>query len=172
MPQKIHSFKKYLAIEKTYQPAFDEVYYQMYPDLEDIETITDLKLQKQGVDRIIHLPNNKRIVVDEKIRFKDYGDILLEFLSNDKTGALGWVIKPGMRTTMLAYGISTTKTCYVIPFKKLQMAFNKFGDSWKERYKIAYAKNQGYTTASVAVPLSVLEQSGVNIKKYNWTINV
>ncbi len=169
---KVHGFKEYLALESKYRPAFDEIYYQVFPDLESIETITKLSLQKEGVDRIIHLPNGKRAVVDEKIRMKDYGDILLEYLSNDKTGAPGWVIKPGMRTTILAYAIATSKTCYLIPFKKLQQVFKKNGEGWKSKYKIAYAKNKGYTTESVAVPMKVLKQAGVNISVYKWTVNI
>ena len=37
--------------------------------------------------------SGKKIAVEEKIRLKDYRDILLEVVSNTKTKAKGWICK-------------------------------------------------------------------------------
>jgi hypothetical protein len=47
--------------------------------------------QRQGIDRVIHLANGQTIYIDEKKRASVYPDILLEYISVDKTGALGMI---------------------------------------------------------------------------------
>lgn len=46
--------------------------------IEKIEVVTDKKRQKEGIDKVISLSNWDIYYVDDKIREKDYEDILIE----------------------------------------------------------------------------------------------
>jgi hypothetical protein len=119
--------------------------------------------QRAGIDRSIILSNSKQILVDEKCRFRNsngrvYQDIALEYISNDRTGSPGWVCKP-LRCDYIAYAIAPLGQCYLLPVNALQRAWSQHGKFWIGQHWTAKAKNRGYTTHSVCVPVKTVMRS-------------
>lgn len=132
------------------------VYRKAFPNLvNQMACPGDHESQRMGIDRIILLSNGMTIKIDEKKRRTEYKDILLEFLSNDKTGALGWVEK-NLAINYIAYAFMESRRVYLLDWQMLKRVWLKFGDEWKRTYKIVKAPNSQYTTHSVAVPIDVL----------------
>lgn len=114
--------------------------------------------QRQGIDRVIHLSNGKTLYVDEKKREKDYGDILLEYISVDRTGAPGWMEKD-LSIDYLAYAVMPCHRCYLFPWLMLRRAWLHYREQWIGKYETRVAKNSSYNTLSVAVPTAVLRSA-------------
>lgn len=129
------------------------IYSKAFPSCKTKNNREDGQLQRVGIDRTIVLASGKAIYVDEKIRRKDYGDILLEYISNDKHQTPGWVCKP-LFCDYIAYAVLPTKMCYLLPVPQLQKAWSENGESWKATYFISKAENEGYNTISVCVPVT------------------
>jgi len=135
-------------------PIWKQVYAEAFPGMiKMVSYRQNGEHQAAGIDRGVYLWNAKEILVDEKVRRKDYGDIALEFLSNDKTGALGWVCKP-LRADYIAYAILDVGRCFLLPVIQLQTSWEKFGASWRERFGIRHAANPGYRTHFCPVPVN------------------
>jgi hypothetical protein len=112
--------------------------------------------QRAGVDRSVIFKNTKRILIDEKIRrIEDTGDILLEYISNDRTGAPGWVEKP-LLADWIAYAFFPSGTAYMLPVLQLQKVWRENKDSWIRKYRKIQARNSSYFTINVPVPTRVL----------------
>ncbi len=111
--------------------------------------------QRAGIDRSITLTNSKQLLIDEKVRAKDYGDILLEVWSDKARKQPGWVVK-AIRADYIAYLIAPAGKCYLLPVVQLQSAWAKFGEWWTEEYGTKEAQNRSWVTVNVPVPPSVL----------------
>lgn len=167
---KIHKFKDSLERsheaedlpfwEECYRNAFGNAFRAMVSHREDGEW------QRAGIDRSVILANSKQLLVDEKVRWKAYDDIALEYMSNDRYETPGWVCKP-LRADYIAYAIAPKGICYLLPVLQLQKAWQERGDEWirlaneqegqpDREYRICRAPNDGYWTLSVAVPVKVL----------------
>lgn len=118
--------------------------------------------QYNGVDRIIYLENGKTLTIDEKIRSKNYDDILLEFISNDKKNTPGWMEKD-LAIDYLAYAFLPSKTAYLFDWRMLKLAWASYKQAWKDNYKIAKAENEHYFTHSVCVPIRELRLRCSNV---------
>ena len=132
-------------------PIWEQIYRAAFPSFcAMVDHRQDGEHQRAGIDRSVILQNSKQILIDEKIRYKPYNDILLEYLSNDRTGALGWVCKP-LRADYIAYAIAPLGRCYLLPVIQLQTAWTQKGEFWKLTCREIVAKNRGYNTLSIAV---------------------
>jgi len=158
-------------------PFWDKVYKIYFGDDVVIsKTITDLVLQKKGVDRVLTLKNGKKYLIDEKVRFSDYEDILLEFLSAKEFNTLGWIEKD-LSIDYILYAFDKKQVCYVLDYITLKRVWKYYGEIWKKKYFIVNAKNKSknggiYTTVSVAVPINVLidvmkNATKIDLKKIN-----
>ncbi len=137
-------------------PIWEQVYRAAFPTFcAMVDHRQDGEHQRAGIDRSVVLQNSKQYLVDEKIRWKPYDDIALEYLSNDRTGALGWVCKP-LRADYIAYAIAPLGRCYLLPVVQLQIAWERKGEFWKNTCPKIAARNNGYTTFSVGVKPSEL----------------
>lgn len=157
----IHNFNERLAWSErgSSEPFWDAVYRKAFPNVVNhMQTLGDTASQRMGIDRVIHLSNGKTLYIDEKKREKDYGDILLEYVSVDRTGAPGWMEKD-LAIDYLAYAIMPRHIVYLFPWLMLRRAWLNFGERWKVKYKTCPAKNGSYTTLSVAVPLEVVQKA-------------
>lgn len=141
------------------EPFWDAVYRKAFPDLVNhMQCKGDTTSQRLGIDRAIHLSSGKTLYVDEKKRDKDYGDMLLEYISVDRTGAPGWIEKD-LQIDYLAYAIMPTHRCYLFPWAMLRRAWLYYKDAWladPKKYRRIEAQNVGYKTLSIAVPLKEL----------------
>lgn len=134
-----------------------EIYKQAFPNMQSINNHRkDGQHQRNGIDRSIVLENGKVLWVDEKSRrIKDTGDIMLEWMSNDRTKTDGWVVKP-LLADYIAYAFMQSGVAYLLPVPQLQSAWAKNRENWILRYGKKYALNSGYRTISTPVPHSVL----------------
>lgn len=144
-------------------PIWEDAYRKAFPGCTVCPAHTvDGDHQKQGIDRTIVLANGKSLWLDEKAREprKDREwyqpiDILLEYTSNDRTGAEGWAVK-ALLADYIAYAILQTGQCFLLPVIQLQQAWLKNREAWLAKYKTKKAPNRGYFTLSCPVPVSVL----------------
>lgn len=154
----VHDFQESLAASHRASdlPIWEEIYRQSFPDfLTMADHRMDGEHQRAGIDRSVILENSKQLLIDEKIRWKPFTDIALEYLSNDRTGAPGWVCKP-LRADYIAYAIAPLGICYMLPVIQLQQAWKRKGEIWKAACFTIKAPNRGYTTHSAAVPVNEL----------------
>lgn len=132
---------------KAYKAFFPD-YAGMSPTLKDAET------QRRGTDRVVILHNGRAIRIDEKKRKKRYSDFCLEYLSNDRTGAPGWMEKP-LPIDFLAYAFMDSQEVYMLPWDALRRVWLRNRNVWKEQYRPhVEALNKGYKTISVPVPIA------------------
>ena len=146
-----------------------EIYQKAFPGFLDMISYRDSgDHQKAGIDRGVYLKNAKEVLIDEKVRRGDYKDIALEFISNDRTGALGWVCKP-LRADFIAYTILSLQTCYLLPVRQMQQAWAENQDQWKKSYTTKKAPNEGYSTHFCPVPVDVLYYAIGQCLRVNFT---
>jgi hypothetical protein len=156
-----HDFKKQLQFSQAAsdEPFWDAVYRKAFPDMANHMVSTgDTLAQRMGIDRIILLSNGRNLRVDEKKREKVYNDILLEFVSNDRTGAAGWIEKP-LFIDYLAYAFMPTRKVYLFDWLMLRRAWIYYGETWKKSCRHVPAQNPGYRTISLAVPIPTLQKA-------------
>ena len=118
--------------------------------------------QRGGIDRVLVLGSGKTLQVDEKVRSKDYDDILLEYWSDVGRQSLGWVAKD-LSCDFIAYAFVPSQRCFLLPFPILRRAWHSFGKEWircgeqgLHGFRKVEADNGNYTTVSVAVPVDLL----------------
>lgn len=143
-------------------PFWEEVYRKAFPTFAQMFNCrSDGDHQRAGIDRSIVLTNSKQILVDEKVRFKAYDDIALEYLSDEARGVPGWVVKP-LLCDYIAYAIAPKGICHLLPVLQLQQAWRNNKDKWMEYFTIR-AENETagrrWTTLSKPVPLKELFQA-------------
>lgn len=164
----IHDFRDQLAYSEqaSYEPFWNAVYRKAFPNMiNHMMCPGDTRSQRMGIDRVLFLANGMTIAIDEKKRKEVYTDVLLEYLSVDATGAPGWINKD-LAIDYLAYAFMPTKKCYLFPWQILRRSWVRYGDEWiekgkqrKDGFKHVCAKNNGYMTHSVAVPIDVLQKT-------------
>ena len=92
----LHDMGRSLAISRSYESArwWPEVYRKAFPSMKAYISVRDDGwAQRAGIDRYVVLESGRIIPIDEKVREKDYGDILLERWSNEERKIPGWVHK-------------------------------------------------------------------------------
>lgn len=114
--------------------------------------VADLGMQRAGVDAIVSR-GRVPIQVEEKVRDRDYGDVLVELVSNDATNAPGWAVK-GAASNLLLYAIRSTGRGWVFPMQAVQRATRMHADDWRRRFGVKVAQNPGYRSINVPVPLA------------------
>jgi hypothetical protein len=157
----LHDFQERLlwSEDASGEPFWDAVYRKAFPNLVNhMQCNGNTTSQRMGVDRVLHLSNGRTLYIDEKKREREYDDILLEYVSVDSTGAPGWMEKD-LSIDYLAYAFMPSKRCYLFPWLMLRRAWMRFGEDWKQQHRIVQARNNGYSTWSVAVPIAVVQQA-------------
>lgn len=162
----IHAFAQSLERSRMHTDAawWEEVYRKAWPNFLMMGSIgEDGWSQRSGVDRVVTLKSGRSILIDEKVREKDWGDILIELWSmvpkDGRKPTPGWACKP-LNCEFIAYAIAPTKTCYLLPTLTLQRAVRVNGKAWvglagdnAEGFAIKRADNGWYFTENLAVPL-------------------
>ena len=65
----------------------------------------------------------------------------------------------------IAYAIAPLGKCYLLPVIQLQSAWVKNRHEWLSKFRQIRAKNNGYTTVSVGIPVNVLMSAiGANLR--------
>ena len=164
----VHAFRDSLRRSETQVDAawWEAVYRKAFPTMTAAVPIRqDGWAQRGGIDRVIVLASGKTLTVDEKVRQKDFNDVLLEYWSNTERRIPGWVAKD-LACDFVAYAYLETQRCFLLPFHLLRRAWKQHGREWvskaereEEGYKKVVAQNRGYTTTSVAVSWDILYQA-------------
>ena len=154
---KINDFKNDLKFSHEAEDLsiWGEIYNKAFPECFYKNAREDGELQRVGIDRTIVLKSGKAIYIDEKVRRVDYGDIALEYISNDKFRTLGWVEKP-LFCDYIAYAILPAKKCYLLPVPQLQKAWADNKQIWLDRFKTISAKHIKDNILSCTVSIPVL----------------
>lgn len=164
MSAVIHDFNKSLASSHKADeaPFWEECYRQAFPDFVAMHSSRmDGEHQRQGIDRLIVLSNNKTILIDEKVRGRNtttgkiYNDIALEYSHHYTNGTVkpGWVCKP-LLCDYIAYAIAPIGKCYLLPVVQLQSVWRKQSPVWLTKYPVIESRNTSWTTRSCCVPVS------------------
>lgn len=177
MNAPVHKFSESLKLSNSQvdAPFWIETYRRAFPNLISAVSVRqDGWAQRGGVDRVLTLGCGRTVSIDEKVRVKDYGDILLERWSDVRRQSEGWIVKP-LACDYIAYAIIPTSVCYFLPTLDLQRAWRHSGRKWmdnakqsKPGYRMIDAENDGYTTRSYAVPINVLMASLVAALTIRW----
>lgn len=160
-----HDFQTQLKFSEkaSHEPFWDAVYRKAFPGLVNHMLCSgDQPTQRMGVDRLVYLNNDRVLRIDEKKRDKVYPDILLEYISNDQAKdpekRAGWINK-NLVIDYIAYAFMPTQKVYLLDWLTLRRAWVMNGEVWKQKHRRVPAKNVGYTTWSVAVPITVLQKA-------------
>lgn len=154
----VHAFEERLAYSQmeSDESFWMAVYQKAFPSLVgSIANTKDNEAQRKGIDRVLLLGNGTILKIDEKKRPRDYPDILLEYISNDRTGAVGWIEKD-LAIDLLAYAFMPSKKVYFLDWQALRRAWHNHREDWLSNCKRIPAENAGYTTWSVAIPIKTL----------------
>ncbi len=150
-------------------PWWDEVYRKGFGNsmLSHHRHSQDGWHQRAGVDRTIVLRDSKTLRVDEKVRRRAWGDVLLETESkfygpNVRKNVPGWAVKDAL-CDYIAYAFAETGICYLLPFHAMQSALRTNWTEWNTKadaktngFTFVIAKNSNYSTRSIAVPTDIL----------------
>ena len=142
------------SLETVNEKELNSFYLQFFFLAKRVENVTDLEIQKKGIDKFIHCSNGKIISIDEKIRRKDYGDILVETYSNLEQKKYGWIIYS--QCDFIAYIIQPTKKLYMLPTTILQKTCFRNYSKWANEKTLKDALNKGYTTRNLSIPTGIL----------------
>lgn len=162
----------------------ERFYKDVFPGVVSVKKITDKKKQRQGIDTALIMISGKVYYFDEKIRSRDYDDILLEewsvwcgypLLGGRKFGEKEKVTKDLMHllkvgwlggnklTDYISYVMKPSRKVYFLPFLLLQRAWKRNYFTWLATYgrvsTITTDKKTRvylYHTTNIPVPVDVL----------------
>jgi hypothetical protein len=122
----------------------------------------DTEGQRRGADISIQTAHCPLLHIDEKIRTKDYQDLLIEWTSCDRTQSPGWIRKADAITDVIAYVLPSS--IYYIPFRMLQ----RYALQLCRGKQKLYAKNSGgYSSINYAVQWDELTDYGIPYRRVN-----
>ena len=155
----MNNFREQLKESNNQEDFWDAVYRQAFPALVNhMPGPGKTESQDKGIDRILLLSSGQILLIEEKMRFGVYPDILLEFTANDRTNAPGWMEKE-LIVDYLAYAFLPTRTCHLFDWPSLQRAWHRHKAQWKKEYGIRTAENPTYNTLGVPVPVREIERA-------------
>jgi hypothetical protein len=156
----VHDFRRSQAFSHSRESLWAAIYARVFGENAHVETVPDgHPLQWRGVDRWVTDPaTDWPTAVEEKLRSSDYGDVALEYLSNSKTGAPGWIAKEDQWTDVLLYALPTR--VLILPWQPLREAWVDHKREWfaeaegeEDGFRVVVARNSGYSSESLAVPI-------------------
>jgi hypothetical protein len=153
-----HDFAERLAYSHAQADAlwWHSVYEQAFPTLASMTNVRgDGWAQRGGIDRVLVLGSGRSLHIDEKVRERDYDDILLEFWSDRDRKVPGWVAKD-LACDYIAYAFVPSQRCYLLPFHDLRRAWGKHRHEWVARFGTREAVNQTYVTVGCPVSIPTL----------------
>lgn len=165
----IHDFYTCLKRSHAYSEAswWQQVYNNAFGECKLTSINEDGWLQRNGIDRLVEIKGGRVVSIDEKVREKDWNDILLERWSNRERKTPGWVQKP-LRCDFIAYAFAPSQTCYLLPFLTLRTVWARNGREWIRKYPKILARNYNYTTECIAIPIDILMKKLGDAMKVEW----
>jgi len=160
---QIHNFQQSLNQEATHADFWERHYNEFFGgDLLAIRRITgDCPEQRAGIDCYLDIGYNGNktfeLKIQEKLRYSNYPDILLEEWSDWENKTRGWIKLP-LQCDFIAYGLLKANTFIFLPWQLLRYAWLKNHMNWAQWTVEAHNENNGrtWTTKSIAVPKGTL----------------
>ena len=108
--------------------ALDSLWLEFYTDfatqkggnISNIKINRDVELQKRGFDKLISFNDGREFIIEEKVRYYAYNDVLVERWEDERIGKVGWGWDTHMMCDYLAYAIWPSSLCIFINFPQLQ----------------------------------------------------
>ena len=165
----VHNFRADLARSHraAQSPLWNDIYGLAFPDFHSQVIEKDLALQRQGVDRLITLTSGRVVKVEEKQRYEEWPDILLEMWSDKEHRKKGWAAKPSVSDYLL-YIFNPSHRCYLYPFDELLRVTRVNAEDWLGAYGWKKSPNIGYETWSIPVPFHVLKNSIPTMRQFTF----
>jgi hypothetical protein len=165
----VHDFGRSLEWSHSMEdaPWWELVYRAAFPTMTTYVSVRgDGWAQRGGIDRLVVLGSGRVIMIDEKVRSKDYGDIFLEVWSDAERKVPGWAMKD-LACDYVAYAFEPSATCYLLPFLDLRRALGLNKHRWgtmarkgEAGFSVRRAENRtngrSWTTVGVCVPINEL----------------
>lgn len=170
-PKPLHRFRESAAKASAIaeEPWMETIYRRAFNGFESMSTVrSDGWAQRGGIDRKINLVDARSVFVEEKFRFVEYSDILLERWSDRRRRKPGW-IQQRLLCDYVSYIVVPSRTMLLLPYLDLRRAWLREGRRWVRQYKARIAENLGYETESVAIPKAVLLKAIVAGFEFHWT---
>lgn len=153
-----HDFNECLdySEDETDAPFWNDVYREYFHNMvSSMPGNGNTESQRMGIDRVALLGNGKVLCIQEKKRKSAWSDILLEYISVDVQYTPGWIEKD-LKIDYLVYAFMSTGEVHLFPWELLRRAWLMNKADWIKNYPRVEAKNNGYKTISVAVPIREL----------------
>ena len=99
--------------------------------------------QKRGFDKRISFHDGRSFIIEEKVRYQDYGDVFVERWEDKPIGKVGWAWDTELICDYIAYAIWPSSLCIFINFKQLQTLLIEKEDMYMRRRQYANAEG-GY----------------------------
>lgn len=132
-------------------------------------SVTDVAVDKTGVDYVVALRRGATINVDHKAREAGCSrywtrgpELALETWSvcpePSQPGKAGWTLDEAKATdyTLHTFDPQDALAYYVLPFHQLRTAFRRQVLEWTARYRVARQSSGGWRSECVFVPASVV----------------
>lgn len=150
-------FATQLAIGEAAERRLDE-HFRQFPV--EIRPAT-AEQQRQGIDRVfIDKATGERTLMEYKAdgRAAETGNAFVETISVDARGNPGWA--ETSQADYLAYLVVGPPECiYMIPMLRLKAQLRR----WQQSCRTAQARNDGYQTHGLLVPLAEFERIAIKV---------
>lgn len=126
----------------------------------------DSKGQRSGIDRIFTCKATGRVYTVEyktDMRAAETGRAFIETVSVDNVEKPGWALTS--RAQVLVYYVPPLLKAYLLSMFELKQRL----PTWQKAYLMGTAKNEGYNTRGLLVPLTELESFDVPSSPYAIT---
>jgi hypothetical protein len=145
-----YDFEKQLDAGKAGEKELDG----LWKDARIIDVSEDPAWQKQGIDRVLELPDGKKFSLEYKTDFIAHrtGNLVFETVSVDTSGTPGWGVSS--KAEYLVYLLAETKVVYIIHLPALR----RWVAERSQNFRKVAANNDSYRTISLLVPLRELER--------------
>jgi hypothetical protein len=161
------------SLRKSENVIPDAFYKSIFGQSSIVTTIPpNTHLQLYGnADKMITKKDGTVIYVEEKVREKDYGDFLIEILSNVELKTPGWIEKDNCVSEYLIYFIKPTKIAYVMKFKDIQSEWRKHKSLWTLLFPTKTTLTQTeygniYHVKNIAIPFYAISSPIMKIQSY------
>lgn len=145
-----YDFAEQLELGKTGETKLDG----LWKNVRIVDVSDDPAWRKLGIDRVLELPDGRKVPVEYKTDFTAHrtGNLVFETVSVDTTGAPGWGLSS--KAEYLVYLLAETKTVYLIRLPELRRWMLARAPKFRE----VTADNGAYRTLSLLAPLRELER--------------
>ena len=164
--RKTHNFYDGLKYSEQFEDWKHQFYLDFFGrDAEVCPLIHSVSVQQNvGYDRVVISANGFVNCIEEKVRGCAWrNDVLLEFVHTFDSHPFpfqkpGWIEK-NLQCNWIFYAYPKNKIGIFLPWPQLQLVWYANKPKWIFDFPTFPAKNNGYTTDSVAVPVHVLDSA-------------